>query len=107
LTARDNGTITLARAADDDGDSESASEADQVAATSRPESEEPKEKRGGSVMTAFSKAGEGGIDLHLDISIPMAEMAKWSPDRITRFMAGLAAVLAAKGEIERAESQQQ
>lgn len=63
-------------------------------------------RTGGQVSTAFSREGQGALDLNINIHVDMNEMAKWSPDRITAFLSGLAQVLAAKGEIEKGETQQ-
>lgn len=53
------------------------------------------------VQTAFSQAPEGKVQFYVNINVDMAEISRWSPDRIAAFFAGLAQVLAAKGSIEK------
>lgn len=53
------------------------------------------------VQTAFSQAPEGKVQFFVNINVDMAEISRWSPDRIAAFFAGLAQVLAAKGSIEK------
>ncbi len=62
------------------------------------------ERTTGQVITAFSKAGQGRIQLSIDIDVDMNEMAKWSPALITAFLGGIAQVLTAKGMIEKRET---
>ena len=45
-----------------------------------------------------NKNRTGAIRLNVEIDVDTEEIAKWTPDRITSFMSGLAQVLAAKGE---------
>lgn len=42
------------------------------------------------------RTSDGGITYDVSISVSMAEMKDWTPDRITAFFAGIAQVLAAK-----------
>lgn len=42
----------------------------------------------------------GGIQFDISVKVNMAELAGWSPERITAFMTGLAQVIAAKGKVE-------
>lgn len=53
------------------------------------------------VQTVFSQAPEGKVQFYVNINVDMAEISRWSPDRIAAFFAGLAQVLAAKGSIEK------
>jgi hypothetical protein len=56
---------------------------------------EPPAVKAGAVATGFMST-EGGIQFHVAIKVDMAEMAGWSPDRISAFFSGVAQVLAAK-----------
>ncbi len=49
---------------------------------------------------AFSQPTEGVVQFHVSVKVGMNEFANWSPDRISAFFNGIAAVLAAKAAIE-------
>jgi hypothetical protein len=51
------------------------------------------------LSTTFSQQ-EGVVQFHIGVKVNMSEFAGWSPDRITSFFAGIAQVLAAKGDAE-------
>jgi hypothetical protein len=72
----------------------------------RPSSEEPKEEVSEREASTVDKQQGaipkgGGIRLDISIDVNMGEMAKWSSDRITAFMGGLAQVLSAKGNLDK------
>jgi hypothetical protein len=46
--------------------------------------------------------GGSGIRMAISFDVDMEEMSKWTPDRISAFMSGLAQVLSAKGNLDRA-----
>jgi len=54
---------------------------------------------GNPVMSVPSSSG---VAFDVRLQVDMAEMATWSPDRITAFFGGIAAVLAAKNASENA-----
>ncbi len=54
-----------------------------------------------SVATAFTAPTEGVVKFHVSVSVDMDELEGWKPERIAAFFAGIAQVLAAKGQIER------
>jgi hypothetical protein len=51
------------------------------------------------LATSFTQQ-EGVIQFHISVKVNMAEFAGWEPGRITAFFGGIAAVLAAKGNVE-------
>jgi hypothetical protein len=51
-----------------------------------------------------SSTEAGRIKLNIQIDVNTAQIARWSPDRITAFMTGLAQVLTAQGQSESAAS---
>lgn len=65
-----------------------------ASAQSPPPDNQPKNVTS-STTTGFATT-EGVVQFHVSIRVTMAEMAGWSPDRITAFFGGLAKVLAAK-----------
>jgi hypothetical protein len=54
-----------------------------------------------AVATAFAQPTEGVVQFHVSVKVDMAEFAGWQPERISSFFSGIAAVLAAKGAIEK------
>ena len=52
-------------------------------------------------VSMFSQPTEGVVQFHVSVRVDMAEFADWKADRITAFFAGVAQVLAAKGQIEK------
>ena len=66
------------------------------------EADEPAQpaRRAPAITTAFSQAPEGVLRFNVDVSVDMKEFATWQPERISRFWAGIAQVLAAKAEVE-------
>ena len=63
----------------------------------------PQEEKTPTVSTAFVKAREGGIQFSFNIDVDTKEMGTWAPERIAAFFAGVAAVLTAKGSLEKHE----
>jgi hypothetical protein len=51
------------------------------------------------LTTGFSQQ-EGLVQFHVSVKVNMSEFAGWHPDRISSFFAGIAQVLAAKGNVE-------
>jgi hypothetical protein len=49
---------------------------------------------------------KGGVNFQISLQVDMDELAGWDPQRITAFFSGIAAVLAAKGELEGGDSQE-
>lgn len=103
IVACEDGTIRLAQ--DEPRASEEAPMPSSPHPTAHADSNGSANHRTAQVATSFSREGQGALDLNIRINVDMAELAKWSPDRITAFMSGLAQVLAAKGEMEKKESQ--
>ena len=54
----------------------------------------------GGVTTTFNQAPEGLVQFAVSVRVDMAELSSWRPDRIAAFFAGIAQVLAAKGDVE-------
>ena len=88
VVERENGTVKLGKTEVSDDEDESHAKAPMAAPVpetlSRPNPE--------------SKNRTGAIRLNVEIDVDTEEIAKWTPERITSFMSGLAQVLAAKGE---------
>ncbi len=54
-----------------------------------------------AVATSFSReAGAGVVRFNISVSVDTTEFANWEPSRISAFFAGVAQVLAAKGNVE-------
>jgi hypothetical protein len=60
----------------------------------------PIERERAQVATGFTQTPEGAVNFHISIRVEMAEFAGWRPDRIAAFFNGIAAVLAAKANVE-------
>ena len=90
VVLRENGTLKLGKTEASDGD-ESGTE-NQMGGTASTESH----SRDAPILSHKNRAG--AIRLNVEIDVDTEEIAKWTPDRITSFMSGLAQVLAAKGE---------
>ncbi len=57
--------------------------------------------RTAAVSTSFTAAPtQGVVQFHVSVKVDMNEFKSWAPDRIAAFFAGIAQVLAAKGQIE-------
>jgi hypothetical protein len=54
------------------------------------------------VATAFTQMAQGAMRFNVSFDMDLAEMADWRPDRIAAFFSGIAQVLAAKAEVEKA-----
>ncbi len=97
LIRRDNGQLSLA---------EPISDAAQPAPDSMPKTaaQNTDAQKFGTAGTATGFANtEGTVQFHVSIRVSMAEMAGWTPERISAFFAGLAQVLAAKKGAESLE----
>jgi hypothetical protein len=75
---------------------------DRIAQSSEQRDDPPPSRTSANVATSFLTT-EGAVQFHVSIRVSMQEMAGWSPDRISAFFAGLAAVLAAKKGTEEIE----
>lgn len=53
-----------------------------------------------NITTGFAQTPEGAVNFHIAIRVEMAEFAGWQPQRIAAFFNGIAAVLAAKANVE-------
>lgn len=95
LVQREGGMVRLARAVP----TTSPSPERPMEGTAPDTREQPTPRA--SVVTAFSQPTEGVVRFHVSVNVEMAEFANWSPDRISAFFNGVAAVLAAKADIER------
>jgi hypothetical protein len=60
--------------------------------------------RSAAVATTFAAPTEGVVQFHVSVRVDMKEFAGWQPDRIASFFSGIAAVLSAKGAIEKEAS---
>lgn len=58
------------------------------------------ERERSQVTTGFAQTPEGAVNFHISIRVEMAEFAGWKSDRIAAFFNGIAAVLAAKANVE-------
>jgi len=72
----------------------------EIAPMQESESAQREQATRASVATAFSHAPEGVLRFNVDVSVDMKEFATWRPERISAFWAGIAAVLAAKAQVE-------
>jgi hypothetical protein len=54
----------------------------------------------GGVSTTFTQQPEGLVQFAVSVRVDMTELRTWKPDRIAAFFAGIAQVLAAKGDVE-------
>lgn len=98
---RDGGTIRQGKLARDDGQparTEDTAMVGPTAAVGTP----PTVTKGVTTQFAANPAGgaAGGLNLNVSIAVDMAEMAKWPPQVVTAFMAGLAQVITAKAAAE-------
>lgn len=59
----------------------------------------PKPPTGG-VSTTFTQQPEGMVQFAVSVRVDMTELRTWKPERIAAFFAGIAQVLAAKGDME-------
>lgn len=107
ITERDNGSIRLTQRAEAAGPPTNGPPPSSEQSADKPEDNRASEKRIGQVSTAFTKASNAAIHLSVDFSVDMNEMSTWELDRITRFMKGLAEVMAAKAGMEKVESKEQ
>jgi hypothetical protein len=62
---------------------------------------EPVRTPGRTVNTALNSS-DGGVTFNVSVQVDMAEFATWRPDRIQAFFRGIAEVLAAKADVEKA-----
>jgi hypothetical protein len=53
------------------------------------------------VATTFVNTAAGVVQFNISVKVDMTEFATWDPGRISAFFAGIAQVLAAKGNIEK------
>jgi hypothetical protein len=53
------------------------------------------------MSTAFVSDAAGVVQFNISVKVDMTEFATWTPERIAAFFAGVAAVLAAKGKMEK------
>jgi hypothetical protein len=100
LIVRENGQVRLARTADQ----ESSEDKERPMPSVNGRGGHPQDERPPTVSTAFAKAREGSVQFSFNIDVDMKEMGTWAPERIAAFFAGIAAVLAAKGSLEKAEA---
>ena len=56
------------------------------------------------VHTSFASQSAGIIQFNISVKVDMTEFAGWEPSRIAAFFAGIAQVLAAKGQVEEKSS---
>jgi len=70
---------------------------------SQPQGESNQTPRTSTITTSFSQPTEGIVQFHVSVRVDMSEFAGWRPDRISAFFAGIAQVLAAKGNVEKVE----
>jgi hypothetical protein len=94
IITREGRQITLRRTA-------GAPTRDEDGATA-PSAREPKESqpRATASATGFGPTTEGMIQFDVNVRVRMSEMSGWSADRISAFFAGVAQVLAAKGQTD-------
>lgn len=87
---------------DREGDQLKAGKPDGVPATHKPESPKasPDRDSKSNITTGFAQTPEGAVNFHISIRVEMAEFAGWQPQRIAAFFNGIAAVLAAKANVE-------
>jgi hypothetical protein len=52
---------------------------------------------------SMKDTSDGGLRVSVNVRIPVAEMARWSPERIRRFFQGVAKVVAARDDAVEAE----
>ena len=91
LISRDNGFIRIL-----------ATKAVPAEPTKPDVSPPPSQRQAGSgaVTTSFSQQPEGLVQFAVSVRVDMAELRGWRPERIAAFFAGIAQVLAAKGDVE-------
>lgn len=91
IVERVNGNLKLKASADATGaPSRPASPVESVAR------DEPSPPPRQTAPTMASPTGAGAISFQVNVSVDMAEMKGWSPDRIASFFSGLAQVIAAQ-----------
>lgn len=90
LVERDGGVLKKVAQSDAEETPEAAVE------TSSPQKEQPRSK----VSTVFSQSPSGSVEFNISVHVDMSQMATWQADRIAKFFAGLAQVLAAKADVE-------
>lgn len=102
LIARENG---LVRATRPSVDSVEPHPTPSLAANGVHEAREDKTSTAAapSLTSAFAKAASGGVQFGFNVNVDMREMGSWTPERISAFFGGIAAVLAAKGALEKQE----
>jgi len=49
------------------------------------------------------RASGNSVQFNVEVHVDMAEVATWAPDRITAFFAGIAQVIAAKGQLDQSQ----
>jgi hypothetical protein len=59
------------------------------------------ESRHSPLTTSFSSSGAGIVQFNVSVKVDMNELSGWEPSRIAAFFAGIAQVLAAKGQAEK------
>lgn len=64
------------------------------------EMSEEKSEQVTRLATGFAQPKPGALNFHVDVSVDLAEMGTWSPERISMFFQGVAMVLTAKGKLE-------
>lgn len=97
LIVHDAGQVRAARPSANGATSVPATNAPTDSATP---SSDKRETPKATVTTTFTQPTEGQVQFNVSVRVSMSEFAGWSPDRISSFFAGIAAVLAAKAGIE-------
>ncbi len=96
LVVRDGGQLTaVTNIGGQDAQSPTAASSESAPAN------EPAPVTRSSVTTSFAQPMEGTVQFHVSVRVDMSEFASWRPERITAFFGGIAAVLAAKGALEK------
>lgn len=92
VVERENGTVKIGKTQSPDEEKKDEEKPDANGAAVQ--KEKPR------VASSNKTNKVGAIRLNVEINVEMEEIAKWTPERITSFMSGLAQVLAAKGQPE-------
>jgi hypothetical protein len=56
-----------------------------------------------TVRSDFVQSPQDGVRFNISVNVNMADFANWRPDRLAAFFSGIAAVLAAKADVEKVE----